>query len=211
MLTLRKIKAAAKQLKVRTLLPLKAVQEVDRGTEDVQSESPYYPTRAAIAKLIQPRKFAMLGLRFGYDAMAMISQCERLGSFWSWDNESAVQGSNIIAIGLLKARFPRLMLYCYTQHTSHLDSSGEQSMDLVHIDGSKEQGQVRLVLRDLTNARCISRMGMGYILLDDTNMESVSAAFDEWRERPDSQDLAVLEIPDDPKGLVLIGPKEMTK
>lgn len=204
MLTLRKIKAAAKPLKVRALLPLKAVQEVDRGTEDVQPDSPYYPTRAAIAKLIQPHKFGMLGLRFGYGAMAMISQCERLGSFWSWDDESDIKGSNVIAVGLLKARFPPLMLFCYTQHTSYLDSSGEQSMDLVHIDGSEEQGQV---LRDLTNARRISRMGMGYILLANLNTETVRAAFDEWRERPDSQDLAVLEIPDDPKGLVLIGPK----
>jgi hypothetical protein len=213
MLKLSKIKAVAKKLKVQTLVPENVIQDIDKGKAHLQPESTYYPTRAAIAKLIQPQRIGMIGLRFGYGAHAMVSQCERLAEFWSWDNESDVPGSNGIAKALLVARFKWLQptLTCLGQHSTYLGHSAQQMLDLMYIDGSKDAEQV---MQDLGNARRMGRMGAGYILLDDINMDTVLAGLDAWLQRSDSQtatrvesSVDVLEIPNDPKGLVLIGPK----
>ena len=203
MLTIRQIKAAAKKLKVRDLLPLKCVQEVDRGKEHIKPDSTYYPNRAAIAQLIQPRKkLGMFGLRFGYGALAMLSQCEP-AAFRSWDDESDVPGSNAVAAAMLKERFPNVLLYPYLYSTSHLHNTAEQSMDLIYVDAGKSAEDVAY---DLGIAEKMTHMAGSNILLDDTNMESVAKGLEQFMAAP-FHDLAALEIPDDPKGLVLIGPK----
>ena len=142
------------------------IHPTERSRKNMNLRYRYYSTKHSISKLLNPKKIAEFGVRYGYSGYAICSGSSSIELYHGYDKaglEGGVKDSkaHTYAKSLISPYAPVCNIYNTT--TEKLVGKPMPLYDFVHVDAGHKYNDV---IRDLELAFNCSTNN-GYILIDD--------------------------------------------